>query len=426
MRIKHLVISLALLLLAVVVPSVAIGVPPPTTTPPDTTTPPPPGMSGDYVRINQTRELGSAVTSATRLAASDASGRVAHFYGGTLGMRRIRRESTIVGAPPTGFRYPTTMAAVSISDSRNLFERAILRALARGDVVMNADAASRRGVQVGDTVELIGWNRRVRVLRVGAISGVVGAELLMSKPVAEDLGIRRPSFLIVWGFADRTALDAALATRLAGKGAIRISRSWEPLTADDSLSSVQLKGLLGEFAIRGSGAISVDSTWRKANIVGVFFKIGNKRLIKTCHRMVAPLIQAAFDQITEEGLADEIDISNTQRAGGCYHPREVRAVGSTTGGAVSTHSWGGALDLNPSANCMGCRPKISCRVVQIFRSLGFAWGGNYLTVDGMHFEYVGERRDDVPSRPTDRCPTGVPAAQVARLGPFFADPTAAE
>ena len=38
--------------------------------------------------------------------------------------------------------------------------------------------------------------------------------------------------------------------------------------------------------------------------------------------------------------------------------------------------------------------------MQIFRKHGFAWGGNFLTPDGMHFEWVGEARDrlDYPSR----------------------------
>ncbi len=31
--------------------------------------------------------------------------------------------------------------------------------------------------------------------------------------------------------------------------------------------------------------------------------------------------------------------------------------------------------------------------MRIFRRHGFAWGGNFLTPDGMHFEWVGERRD---------------------------------
>ena len=36
--------------------------------------------------------------------------------------------------------------------------------------------------------------------------------------------------------------------------------------------------------------------------------------------------------------------------------------------------------------------------MRIFRKHGFAWGGNFLIPDGMHFEWVGERRrqDQLP------------------------------
>ena len=59
-----------------------------------------------------------------------------------------------------------------------------------------------------------------------------------------------------------------------------------------------------------------------------------------------------------------------------------------------------ALDTNTVSNCQGCVPQMNCDVVRIFRKHGFAWGGNFLMPDGMHFEWVGERRDQLsyPSR----------------------------
>ena len=108
-----------------------------------------------------------------------------------------------------------------------------------------------------------------------------------------------------------------------------------------------------------------------------------------------PAIQGALNEIAAAGLAGAIDVANTNRYGGCSRPREVRAAGGTTGGNLSRHTWGMALDMNTATNPMGGVPTMDCRVVRIFRKWGFAWGGNFTTPDGMHFEWVGEDRSQI-------------------------------
>ena len=103
-----------------------------------------------------------------------------------------------------------------------------------------------------------------------------------------------------------------------------------------------------------------------------------------------------------------LDIANTNSSGGCATPHTARL--SRTGistGIVSRHSWGMALDTGTAANCRGCIPVMDCRIVRIFRKHNFAWGGSFLTPDGMHFEWVGERRDLVQN-PKSPCPNLTP------------------
>jgi hypothetical protein len=68
--------------------------------------------------------------------------------------------------------------------------------------------------------------------------------------------------------------------------------------------------------------------------------------------------------------------------------------------------------MNTLANAQGRVPRMDCRVVRIFRKHGFAWGGNFLVPDGMHFEWVGEARNtwQYPSTYCPNLPGGVVAA----------------
>jgi hypothetical protein len=109
-------------------------------------------------------------------------------------------------------------------------------------------------------------------------------------------------------------------------------------------------------------------------------------------------------------------VGNTNTYGGCYGPRFNRISGNL--GILSRHSWGQALDTNTLQNCQGCVPTMSCAVVRIFRAHNFAWGGNFLFTDGMHFEWTGRRTDQL-AFPSRYCPNPTPprTESIAALAP---------
>jgi hypothetical protein len=58
--------------------------------------------------------------------------------------------------------------------------------------------------------------------------------------------------------------------------------------------------------------------------------------------------------------------------GGCFAFRPQR-----TGYKLSAHSWGIAIDLNSESNPQGSAGVMDARVIDIFRSAGFQWGGEW-------------------------------------------------
>jgi len=98
-----------------------------------------------------------------------------------------------------------------------------------------------------------------------------------------------------------------------------------------------------------------------------------------CHKLCIPHFQAAFKAITAANLGHEIKTFD-----GCWNVRKVR--GST---ALSPHSWGMAIDLNAYENQLGNKKyKMSPKIVEIFESLQFEWGGRWRRCDAMHFQFA--------------------------------------
>jgi hypothetical protein len=303
----------------------------------------------------------------------------------TLRMTGIWRGTSPVQVPDGGFGYPMLTSVADPGSS--LLDPLVAAALGRGTVVMGERVAAMRGAQVGDLVRLEGVNRRTLDLEIGAVaadSDLLWSEIWLPQEVGETLGVDRPQTLLVGG-ASVAVLATTLRWALAGRPVIVGVAGVDRGMIDPVLPVVMIKERFGEFAVRpGSGdAVIVDEEWRQAWIVTVDFPlVGPTR----CHRMVIPYVRGALTEIESAGLGHLLDRGDFQLAGGCYNARLNR--GGDPGFSLSRHSWGVAIDFNPSSNRYGTEPELAPEIVAVFRRWGFSWGGTWTVPDGMHFEWV--------------------------------------
>jgi hypothetical protein len=289
--------------------------------------------------------------------------------------------------------------------------RDVSRVLNPNTLVMSSLTASLRGAKAGDSVDLIASGGGKVTFRIGAIIDDAitgGTELLMTPAAADRLGISRLSRVVIWGFSSRSAINSALSSQGLVKTSIRIRRSWDPTDPDFTLGMARTKEALGEFSYRvnSNGSVTLNSAWKNANITSG--SVGQLNLVLGCHSKVRVALDAAMAEVIASGLENTINYDDANRDGGCFYSRFNRLTPDSAVGFLSRHSWGMAIDTNTSGSCQGCAPPdMSCDTVRIFRKHGFAWGGNFLTPDGMHFEWVGEPRDQQPY-PSRYCANIVP------------------
>jgi hypothetical protein len=340
----------------------------------------------EFVDVLSSGGFDSSDLSAIDAVAADTGARWWTIARATIGMNQISRGGTVVKSGPPGMFFPMDSIAVDPATVTDTMGAEVAMVLARGEAVMSRASAAVEGADVGDTMTLRAWDGSQHSVVVGAVVDdqvVVGAELVFDQQLGEVMGVTRASRVRFFG--PRAQLEAVVAALPRGT---RSAPSWAPRSADEAISQARAKQLLGEFAYSrdGTGKIIVDPTWKAAYLVTEKFP-----LIGTieCNRVVALAAVAALNEIEHAGLARLVNTADTYRNGGCYGPREQKSSDGTSGRTLSRHSWGGAIDINPSANPQGAKPSMDHRLITIFRRHGFIWGGNFATPDGMHFEYVG-------------------------------------
>ncbi len=360
------------------------------------------------------------------VAAARASGSsVAFGRAASVGMVALRRGASPVQIPQQGFAYPMGTTVLPPDVVARTMGREISGLLGPNTAVMGALTAGLRGAQAGDTMDLVSGSGAIVPITVAAVVDddvLGGTEVLIVPAAADRLGITNLSRAVLWGFPSRAAIDAAMSSNGLVSTSIRIRRSWDPADPDSTLGMAQTKAALGEFAYRvnANGSVSLDDAWRSRYITTG--GVGGLSLQTGCHSTVRVALKAAMDEVAARGLTGTINFVDANRAGGCFLARFNRLTPDSSLGFLSRHSWGMAVDTNTVGSCQGCAPPDfatrpgGCQTVQIFRKHGFAWGGNFLTPDGMHFEWVGEPRDQL-SYPSRFCPNVVTTA------PLTTEPT---
>lgn len=103
------------------------------------------------------------------------------------------------------------------------------------------------------------------------------------------------------------------------------------------------------------------------------------------HRRVGAVIVDALEEILAYRGLEYLQEQDLDRYGGCWNFRKMVSYP-----ALSTHSWGMAIDLNSHVAGYGADPSTQPEfIVAAFKKRGFNWGGDWppkWTSDPMHFQ----------------------------------------
>jgi hypothetical protein len=377
---------------------------------------------GDLVSVYNFGPVLPAVAASAQAAAVDAGGWGVPTRGFGTGLVRVSRGGAVVTeAPgPYGFwSYPVSITALPMEALGAVLGRGVSGPISAGTIVISETSAGLFSAQAGDVLDLVGGDGSIVQVVVGRVAPddeVGGAELVMSTAQADLLGATLDTGVVIYGQFDRGRLDTALAARgLSTDPDIRVRRSWDAIDPDSTIGLGRTKKL-GMFAyhVAANDAVTVDDAWRAQFVPSRDLYPGGVSAV--CNQNIKPDLTAALQEVVDSGLGSLIDLANTNTYGGCFGPRFTRLVGSQLG-TLSRHTWAQAIDMNTAANCQGCVPKMDCRIVRIFRKHGFAWGGNFIKSDGMHFEWVGEPRNTY-QYPSRYCPN-VPGGGIESVGTAY-------
>ena len=276
------------------------------------------------------------------------------------------------------FLYSVSVKTIDSKVSNMFYDAGTADVINSGMLVVSTLTAERYQLEVGDIVNFVGLNNEKIALEVGKItkdSTMGWFEIVVNKEVGYKLGIFRNIQAIIWDSKVSENFFIELHKNIEYK---KVKFTYKKPSPNKNwvLPNALVKEMFGDFQIKERDGvwITTEPKWREQNIQ-------NKRMpilgITRCHRLMWEPLEGALNQILEEGLEGYLSIEEWRSSGGCYAPRRISRFDA--GGSISRHAWGIAIDINTKS---GYPP----RIVEIFNSWGFAWGGTWTSPDEMHFE----------------------------------------
>jgi hypothetical protein len=301
-----------------------------------------------------------------------------------IGLGQVSLENrvlTVAAVDPGAYRHFTR---AEVADLQEAWDR-----VAGGEMATERRIANRLADRDGRI--RLGADDDAPTLHVGAYTPQVPTiDMVVNTAWAEDIGMADDNGLLISTDGTTPSSIRKPLERLVGRDVsvqMLDVASRLGLDPDAKLTAIPTGGTLGSlvgtyrYQVAGGGRITPDAGWVARNIrTEVVPILGSV----TCHKDLFPQLRAALLEVQQRGLADAIDPG---QYAGCYYPRFI--ADTTT---LSNHSFGLALDLNTAGNQRGTVGEIDRDVVAIFKTWGFAWGGDWRWTDPMHFELAEVKR----------------------------------
>ena len=335
----------------------------------------------DYYTISQSGSLFYSVTNQIIESAKNLDSNLTFIGRANVGLESVESSNGEKKLSSLeNYLYSISIKTIESSKVDFFYDDEAAQVIKDNKLIVSTLTAERYGLSVNDKVSLVGINSAPLVLEVGMIikdSELSWFEGVVNKEVGFELGIYRNIQAIIWDTKMSENHLIELYKNIEYKR-VKITNKYKRNIPNKNwvLPNAMVKEMFGDFQIkeRDGTWITTEPSWREKNIqVKKMPILGNTR----CHRLMWGPLEGALNQIVDEGLANTLSVEDFKKSGGCYAPRRINRFDA--GGSISRHAWGIAIDINTKSS-------YHPRVVEIFNSWGFAWGGTWTSPDEMHFE----------------------------------------